>query len=32
LPGCLHGIDRIDPGDGVVRRARADWLRALNSY
>jgi acetyl esterase/lipase len=31
-PGCPHGFDRIDPSVDVVRRARADRLRALKSY
>jgi acetyl esterase/lipase len=31
-PGCPHGFDRIDPNVDVVRRARADRLRALKSY
>jgi acetyl esterase/lipase len=30
-PGCPHGFDRIAPQAGVVRRARADRLRALTS-
>jgi acetyl esterase/lipase len=30
-PGCPHGFDRIAPQAGVVRRARADRLRALAS-
>ncbi len=28
-PGCPHGFDRISPQADVVRRARADRLRAL---
>jgi acetyl esterase/lipase len=28
-PGCPHGFDRVAPHAGVVRRARADRLRAL---
>jgi len=31
-PGCPHGFDRIDPSVDVVRRSRADRLRALHSY
>ncbi len=31
-PGCPHGFDRIDPHVDVVRRSRADRIRALNSY
>jgi len=30
-PGCPHGFDRIAPQAGVVRRARADRLRALTT-
>jgi acetyl esterase/lipase len=30
-PGCPHGFDRINPRADVVRRARADRLRALNA-
>jgi acetyl esterase/lipase len=28
-PGCPHGYDRIDDGPDVVRRSRADRVRAL---
>jgi acetyl esterase/lipase len=28
-PGCPHGFDRVGPGADVVRRSRADRLRAL---
>jgi acetyl esterase/lipase len=31
-PGCPHGFDRAAPGADVVRRSRADRLRALASY
>ncbi len=30
-PGCPHGFDRITAEAGVVRRARADRLRALTT-
>jgi acetyl esterase/lipase len=31
-PGCPHGFDRAARGADVVRRSRADRLRALRSY
>jgi acetyl esterase/lipase len=31
-PGCPHGFDRVAGGADVVRRSRADRLRALRSY
>lgn len=31
-PGCPHGFDRVTADAGVVRRARADRIRVLNSY
>jgi acetyl esterase/lipase len=30
-PGCAHGFDRVAPAADVVRRSRADRLRALAS-
>jgi acetyl esterase/lipase len=31
-PGCPHGFDRAAPHADVVRRSRADRLRALGSF
>ncbi len=31
-PGCPHGFDRVTPDADVVRRARADRIRALKSF
>lgn len=31
-PGCPHGFDQLSPTPTVVRRARADRIRALRDY
>jgi hypothetical protein len=31
-PGCPHGFDRVSTEVDVVRRARADRVRALRSF